>query len=113
MSWLFLPAQVEAVRLERLLDFLDRLLAEVRDRGELVLALRHEVADRLDADPLEAVVRADTELELLDREVLHPVRERLGRAGAVGLRLLHVPALPDIDVGEDRELPDQDLRRLR
>src|SRR3954470_24215468 len=113
MTWLFVPAQVEAVRLERLLDFLDRLLAEVRDRGELVLALRDEVTDRLDADALEAVVRADTDLELLDREVLHPVSERLGRATAVRRRLLHVAALPDVDVGEDRELPDQNLRRLR
>src|SRR3954451_22530374 len=113
MTRLFVPAQVEAVRLERLLDFLDRLPAEVRDRGELVLALRDEVADRLDADALEAVVRADAELELLDREVLHPVREGLRRAGAVGRRLLHVAALPDVDVREDRELADQDLRRLR
>src|SRR5438874_3300027 len=113
MSCLFLPAQVEAVRLERLLDFLDRLLAEVRDRSKLVLALRDEVADRLDAHALEAVVRADAELELLDREVLHPVSKGFGRAAAVRRRLLHVAALPDVDVGEDRELPDQDLRRLR
>src|SRR5207248_10115883 len=42
---------------------------------ELVLGLRDEVADRLDADALEAVVRAHAELELLDREVLHPVGE--------------------------------------
>src|SRR3954462_7306769 len=69
-------AEVEPVLLQGLLDLLDRLLAEVRDRGELVLRLHHEVADRLDADPLEAVVRADAELELLDREVLHPVGER-------------------------------------
>src|SRR5438552_15058473 len=76
----FVPAQREAVRGERLLDLLDRLLAEVRDRGELVLGLRDEVADGLDADALEAVVRADAELELLDREVLHPVGELdLGR----------------------------------
>src|SRR3954447_6730373 len=113
MTRLLLPSRVEAVRVGRLLDFLDRLLAEVRDRRELVLALRHEVADRLDADALEAVVRADAELELLDREVLHPVGEGLGRATSVGRRLLHVAALPDVDVGEDRELPDQDLRRLR
>src|SRR6266545_7297424 len=69
-------AQRQAVRCECLLDLLDRLLAEVRDRGQLVLRLHDEVADRLDPDPLEAVVRADAELELLDREVLHPVRER-------------------------------------
>src|SRR5256885_2255446 len=68
-------AKVEPVLLQGLLDLLDRLLAEVRDRSELVLRLHDEIADRLDADALEAVVRADAELELLDREVLHPVRE--------------------------------------
>src|SRR3954447_4448980 len=112
MTWLFVPAQVEAVRLERLLDFLDRLLAEVRDRRELVLALRDEVTDRLDADALQAVVRADAELELLDREVLHPVRERLGGGAAVGGGLGRAEALDLLEVGEDRELADQDLRRL-
>src|SRR5882724_12014705 len=95
-------AEVEAVLLQGLLDLLDRLLAEVRDRGQLVLRLRHEVADRLDADALEAVVRPDTELELLDREVLHPVRERRLRGG-LGLRGL-AEALHPLDVGEDREL---------
>src|SRR5215470_12186327 len=80
-----LAAQGEPVRCEGLLDLLDRLLAEIRDRRELVLALDDEVADRLDADALEAVVRAHAELELLDREVLHPVRERrLGSRAAVG-----------------------------
>src|SRR5207244_348831 len=76
-------AQRQAVRAERLLDLLDRLLAEVRDRGELGLGLCDEVADRLDADPLQAVVRANAELELLDREVLHSVRERNLGAGSV------------------------------
>src|SRR6266481_8598486 len=74
-------AEIEPVLLERLLDLFDRLLAEVRDRGELVLGLHDEVADRLDADALETVVRADAELELLDREVVHPVRERVLGAG--------------------------------
>src|SRR5678816_982231 len=104
-------SQVQSVCSERLLHFLDRLLAEVRDRGELVLRLRDEVADRLDADALEAVVRADAELELLDREVLHPLRERgldrLGRRGGLA------EALDLLDVREDRELPDEDLRGLR
>src|SRR6266513_321376 len=72
----------EAVGRERLLDLLDRLLAEVRDRRELVLALRDQIADRLDADALEAVVGADAELELLDREVLHSVCERRLSAAA-------------------------------
>src|SRR5207253_2263867 len=104
------PPQRQAVGLQRLLDLFDRLLAEVRDRRELVLALDDEVADRLDADPLEAVVRANAELELLDREVLHPVRERdLGsRLGGRGL----AEALDLLDVREDRELADQDLGRV-
>src|SRR5438270_13304956 len=46
-------AEGETVLPERLLDLLDRLLAEVRNRCELVLGLHHEVADRLDADPLQ------------------------------------------------------------
>src|SRR6476620_9698377 len=98
-----LAAQVETMLSEGLTDLLDRLLAEVRDRGQLLLALHHEVADRLDPDPLEAVVRADTELELLDREVLHPVRERRldGRAAVADGRRL-AEALDLLDVGEDR-----------
>jgi hypothetical protein len=73
----------------------------------------HEVADRLDADALEAVVRADAELELLDREVLHPVRERRLAARRRRRRGL-AEALDLLDVGEDRELADQDLgRRVR
>src|SRR3954466_4717869 len=101
---------MEAVLRERLPHLLDRLLAEVRDRGQLLLGLHHEIADRLDPDPLEAVVRPDAELELLDWEVLHPVRERrLGRdATAVDRRRLP-EALDPVEVGEDRELPDQDL----
>src|SRR6476619_4648892 len=103
-------AEVEPVRLQGLLDLLDGLLAEVRDRSQLTLGLRDQVADRLDADALEAVVRADAELELLDREVLHPVRER-----RLGLRLggcLLAEPLDPVEVGEDRELTDQDLGGL-
>ena len=75
-------------------------------------ALRHEVADRLDADALETVVRAHAELELLDREVLHPVSQRdLGRA-ELGRRGRLAEALDLLDVREDRELADQDLGSL-
>ena len=100
---------------QRLLDLLDRLLAEVRDRSELGLRLRDEVADRLDADALQAVVRADAELELLDREVLHPAGERdAGRLRpALGRRGGLVEALDLLEVGEDRELADEDLGGLR
>src|SRR3954447_6365393 len=111
---LFVSPQLEAVERERLLDFLDRLLAEVRDRGELVLGLADEVADRLDADPLEAVVGADAQLlELLDREVLHPVRgRRVGGGAGVLDRNRLAEALDLLEVGEDRQLADQDLRGL-
>src|SRR5205807_8308610 len=105
-----LPAQRQPVLGQGLLDLLDRLLAEVRDRSELRLRLGDEIADRLDAHALEAVVRADSELELLDREVLHPVRERrLGGLLGGGLR----EALDLLDVREDRELADQQLGGLR
>src|SRR5215212_9901291 len=91
-------AEPQAVLGQRLLDLLDRLLAEVRDRGELVLRLRHEVTDGLDADALQAVVRPDAELELLDREVLHPVRERDVVPAAVGGRRFDAEALDALDV---------------
>src|SRR3989440_1613859 len=107
-------AQREPVRGERLLDLLDRLLAEVRDRGELGLGLRDEVADRLDADPLQAVVRANAELELLDREVLHPVCEgNLGTGPVPGRGRRLAEALDLLEVGEDGQLADEDLGRLR
>src|SRR3954464_14822161 len=64
-------AQREPARVERLDDLVDRLLAEVRDRRQLALGLRDEVADGLDACALEAVVRADAELELPAWDVVH------------------------------------------
>src|SRR5204862_7713400 len=95
-------AEPQAVLGQRLLDLLDRLLAEVRDRAELVLRLRDEVADRLDADALEAVVRPHAELELLDREVLHPVGE-LDVDHRAAVELLRVRTeLPALEVGKDR-----------
>src|SRR5712691_1511234 len=96
----------EPVLRQGLLDLFDRLLAEVRDRGQLVLRLHDEIADGLDADALQAVVRADAELQLLDREVLHPVRERR-RRGLLGRGL--GKSLDLLDVREDRELADQEL----
>src|SRR4026208_200612 len=101
-----LALQREAVRAERRANLLDRLATEVGDRHELVFGLRREVADRLDADPLQAVVGADAELELLDREVLHPVHD-----GRLCDRLLSglAEALHGVEVGEDRELADEYL----
>src|SRR3954469_7025620 len=124
-------AEVEPARAERLDDLVDRLLAEVRDRVELALGLRDEVADRLDACTLQAVVRADAELELLDEDVVHrpagaarrgadrgraaprggPARggpavraaRGLEHAAGAGAELLHA-----VGVGEDRQLLDED-----
>src|ERR1700690_4562636 len=78
-----LGAQAQPVRSEVFFDFLDRLLAEVRDRRQFVLGLRDEIADGLNADALEAVVRPNPELELLDHDVVQVT------AGALlfGLRL--------------------------
>src|SRR3954462_7340103 len=104
---LLVAPQVEPVGREGLLDLLDRLLAEVRDRGELVLGLADEVADRLDADALEAVVRAEAELlAVLDPEVLPAVSSRcVGRADvAVADRDRLAEALHLLEIREDREL---------
>src|SRR5579864_4085512 len=106
-------AQRQPVLRECLLDLFDRLLAEVRDRRQLVLGLHDEVADRLDADPLQAVVRADAELQLLNREVLHPARKTgLGACALAWHDCRLSEALDLLDVGEDRQLADEDLGRL-
>src|SRR4051812_394 len=116
-------AQRQAALVEGLDDLVDRLLAEVRDRIELALGLRDQVADRLDPRPLEAVVRADAQLELLDEDVVHR------RAAAAGERPAATAAEPVVDgaaergralaqlldavlVGEDRQRGDEDLRGL-
>src|SRR4051794_23881112 len=114
--------EIETARVQGLDDLVDRLLAEVRDRVELALGLRDQVADRLDARALEAVVRAHAELELLDEDVVHraargrrrgaapvePADTRgLELAARAGAELLHA-----VGVGEDRQLRDEDLRRL-
>src|SRR3954454_8675666 len=106
---------------EGLDDLVDRLLAEVRDRGELALRLRHEVADRLNPGALEAVVAADAELELLDEDVVHRAAAALGAAGDEGVLARAVVELQPgglaeilnaVLVGEDREARDEDLGGL-
>src|SRR5690242_15482094 len=77
-------SQPEAAHAESLLDLLDALAAEVGDRAELVLRLLDEIADRLHAGALQAVVGPDTQLELLDQDVVHAVRG--GRDGAEAAR---------------------------
>src|SRR4051812_25208779 len=111
-------AKIEPARLERLDDLFDRLATEVRDGRQLRLGLLQQVADRLDAGALEAVVRADAQLELLDQDVVHAVRAGAAdglRAGNAGRTLEAVAApelLESLGIGEDRERLDQDLRSL-
>src|SRR5215212_6976427 len=106
-------------------DLVDRLLAEVRDRRQLALGLRDEVAHRLDARALEAVVGPDAQLELLDEDVVHRAAARApaGRRQRAGARAPAVverrhaararaQVLDAVLVGEDSERGDQDLRGL-
>ena len=54
--------------MQRFDDLVDGLFAEVGDGVELRLGLGDEIADRLDASTLEAVIGAHAELELLDQD---------------------------------------------
>src|SRR5690349_17516934 len=74
---LLLDAQRKTALVELLDDFFQRLRTEVRDREEVVLELLHQLADRVDARPLEAVARPFRKVELLDRKV--EVGRRRGR----------------------------------
>src|ERR687891_1556510 len=112
-------AQSQPACVEGFLDLLDRLAAEVRDRRQLGLGLLRQVADRLDAGPLEAVVRAHSQLELLDQDVVHPAGAR--RTGTVSAeavgpgderRALVTQGLDAVGIGEDRQVLDQDLGGL-
>src|SRR5215213_5905923 len=116
-------AQRQTPLREGLDDLVDRLLAEVRDGGELAFRLRHEVADRLYAGALEAVVAADAEFELLDEDVVHRAAAalRAGREAVATTRAAVLEAdraragaqvLDPVLVGEDRETRDEDLGRL-
>src|SRR3954451_20893442 len=64
-------AQAQPAGVQGLDHLVDRLAAEVRDRGQLALALGDQVADGLDARALEAVVGPHAELKLLDEDVVH------------------------------------------
>src|SRR4051794_31964729 len=117
--------EIETARVQGLDDLVDRLLAEVRDRVELALGLRDQVADRLDARALQAIVRAHAELELLDEDVVHRAAGldagAVDRAHAVAVELTGrtgAQLLDAVGVREDRQLRDEDLgglaqRRLR
>src|SRR5580765_643499 len=79
-------AQAELLELE--LDLIDRLLPEVADVHQLGLRLLDHVADRVDALALQAVVGADRQVQLLDRDLV-VARELvgLGRTDRHALRL--------------------------
>ena len=64
------------------LDLVDRLAAEVADVEEVRLAAADELADEVDAFALEAVVRADREVHLLDRQRQVGGELRVDRRGA-------------------------------
>src|SRR3954454_22671171 len=110
--------KVQPASLQRLDDLLDRLATEVRDRVQLGLGLLEQVADGLHARALEAVVGANAELELLDQDVVHPVRApgryRAGRRGVAAREAVVAAAqlLEPVRVREDRERRDQDLGGL-
>src|SRR3954470_2448146 len=103
--------EVEPPGLQRLLDLLDRLATEVGDRVQLGLALLHQVAHGLHARPLQAVVRADAQLQLLDQDVVHPASP--GHCATVAAqrdiaanqgRALVAQGLDPVGIGEDRQV---------
>src|SRR3954447_21640690 len=116
-------AQAQPAGVQGLDHLVDRLAAEVRDRGQLALALGDQVADGLDARALEAVVRPHAELELLDEDVVHRAAGLGDRAAAgaaadlggtrsVALQRRGAADRGDLRVGEDLQVGDEDLGRL-
>src|SRR6187200_173589 len=65
--------QVQPAGMQGLDYFLDRLLTEVRDRVQFGAGFAHQVADRLHAGPLQAVVGANAQFELLDQDLVEAV----------------------------------------
>src|SRR4029077_20461977 len=60
---------------ELLANLVERLLTKVAQRQQLFLLHRHQLADLGDVVRLEAVERADAELEILDGNVGEPAGE--------------------------------------
>src|SRR4029079_1768748 len=113
--------EVQAAGVQGLDDFLDRLLAEVRDRVQFRARLANQVADGLDAGPLQAVVGADAQFELLDQDLVEAVGSSAAvacRRGAEAVarrgrnRLAGGQFFDPVGVGEDRQALDQNLRGL-
>src|SRR5580658_8377432 len=79
-----LGAQREAALVEPLDDLVEGLLPEVGDAEQVVEGLVHELADRVDLGPLQAVAGTLGQVELLDAQV--EVRRAAG--GGPGLAQL-------------------------
>src|SRR6201999_1904017 len=75
-----LQGQTEADELH--LDLVDRLGTEVADVEQVGLAARDQLADGVDALALQAVVRPDREVQVLDRHRERGDGVRLGRRRA-------------------------------
>src|SRR4051812_15916958 len=95
-----LERQAQAGQLD--LDLVDRLRTEVADVEQVGLAAPDELTHGVDALALEAVVRPDREVEVLDRH-----RER-GDVGDLGRRRADVDALGlVVQLAEEAEQLDQ------
>src|SRR5687767_49569 len=66
---LLLAAQGQAPLVQLLQHLIERLLAEVGDSQQIVLGFEHELANRVDLGPLEAVAGPLGEVEVLDGQV--------------------------------------------
>src|SRR4051794_31324257 len=78
-------AEVEADLVELGADLLERRLAEVADRQELVLRAADQVADGGDALALQAVGGADGQLQLGEAHVELALQLGVDRLGAVAV----------------------------
>src|SRR3954470_20188274 len=81
------PAEREAPLVELVLDLVERLLAEVRDGQQVVLALAEQLAHGVDLRSLEAVAGGLGQVEVFDR------RLEVGRARRRGARLAELQTL--------------------
>src|ERR1700754_936779 len=80
-----LHAECETTSAQHILDFRQRLLAQVRRLQQLDLGLLDQVADVVDALGLQAVRRTDGQLEVVDRTQQERIETALLRLGRVAL----------------------------
>src|SRR5581483_1159016 len=96
----------EALLDQLLLDLVQRLAAEVPQRQQLLFLLLEQLPDGLDLVRLQAVERADRQVELLDRSVHEPVLRALLTA-PLGLLLLDGV----VEVDEEAQVLGEERRR--